>query len=315
MKDYAKKLADSVGSADEDRFRYLYERTRREYKKRDASWKKAQVIKSYERIAADIGEQDYKNAWKRVKAKSNLDNTTGENMPMKPSQPLRDKKNRLQTDPKAIQTVMAEHYKDLLQDDHNGDMRDQNFWESIWGDADEDGQVEEDLAQTQDLAKKITWQECLLAIRAMNGGTSPGVDEVHIDVLKGLVAEECMAELQFQNPHFVRKDNIQVHLAADKLPELPRTPMGKAVYKLLNLSWKLKRLPQAWEENIVVSLFKKGDPENPDNYRGVTLIPVRSEQAYWIENKGASGKAKKPYPSSSRYKKRFEGVTSKVKQL
>ncbi|KAJ3013646.1 hypothetical protein NUW54_g1530 [Trametes sanguinea] len=273
MKRYARSLADSIGSAQEDRFRRLHQKTQKEFRKLYNEWTLRCTVKSYERLANDIGSHDYKNAWRRVKAKSNLENTTGENMPMKPSQPLRDKNGGLQTSPEALQGIMAEHYKKLLQDDSDGSMRDQQHWERIWGPVNEEESSHNE-ESARNLNQNIGWKECLMAIREMNGGTSPGVDEVHIDVLKGLLAEECMAELQFQNPSFVRKDNIQVHLAADKLPEVPRTPMGTAVYELLALSWKLKRLPKAWEENVIVSLLKKGSPEEPDNYRGVTLIPV-----------------------------------------
>ncbi|OJT10610.1 LINE-1 retrotransposable element ORF2 protein, partial [Trametes pubescens] len=276
MKGLAKKLADSAGSAGEDRFRRLYAKAKKDYKNAHNAWQQKQRVKSYERVASDLATCNLRNAWKRVKENSNLMNTTGFNMPMKPSQPLRDQQNVLQTDPEEIRKVMAEHYKTLLQDDESGQMRDQEHWHGIWGEAEvkETYEDDESLNIAHDIGKAFEWKEYLMAIREMNGGTSPGMDEIHIDVLKGLLAEECMAELVFQNPDFVRKDNVQVHLPEEKLPCVPRTNMGAALCDLMDTAWRLKRLPMAWEENVVVSLFKKGNPEAPDNYRGVTLISV-----------------------------------------
>ena len=33
-------------------------------------------------------------------------------------------------------------------------------------------------------------------------------------------------------------------------------------------------MPMKWREGLIVSLFKKGDKEDPGNYRGITLLSV-----------------------------------------
>ena len=38
--------------------------------------------------------------------------------------------------------------------------------------------------------------------------------------------------------------------------------------------WRLEWTPRDWRNCIVVSLYKKGNPELPTNYRGITLISV-----------------------------------------
>ena len=33
-------------------------------------------------------------------------------------------------------------------------------------------------------------------------------------------------------------------------------------------------VPPQWREGLIVNLFKKGDKEDPGNYRGITLLSV-----------------------------------------
>ena len=40
-----------------------------------------------------------------------------------------------------------------------------------------------------------------------------------------------------------------------------------------------------WSEAIIQPLFKKGDPQIPDNYRGITLLSIYSELYSYILNK------------------------------
>ena len=41
-----------------------------------------------------------------------------------------------------------------------------------------------------------------------------------------------------------------------------------------NLVWNNEYVPTYWREGLIVSLFKKGDREDPGNYRGITLLSV-----------------------------------------
>ena len=43
--------------------------------------------------------------------------------------------------------------------------------------------------------------------------------------------------------------------------------------------------PENWSEAIIQPLFKKGDPENPDNYRGISLLSICSKLYSYILNK------------------------------
>ena len=41
---------------------------------------------------------------------------------------------------------------------------------------------------------------------------------------------------------------------------------------LFRVVWHEEVVPKEWREGLIVNLFKKGDKEEPGNYRGITLI-------------------------------------------
>ena len=43
---------------------------------------------------------------------------------------------------------------------------------------------------------------------------------------------------------------------------------------LFNLVWDNEYAPIYWREVLIVRLFKKGDKEDPGNYRAITLLNV-----------------------------------------
>ena len=51
-------------------------------------------------------------------------------------------------------------------------------------------------------------------------------------------------------------------------------PMCEMLLTLFNLVWDNECAPSYWREGLIVSLFKKGDREDPGNYRGITLLNV-----------------------------------------
>ena len=44
--------------------------------------------------------------------------------------------------------------------------------------------------------------------------------------------------------------------------------------QLFTVIWREEFVPSQWREGLIVSLFKKGDKEDPGNYRGITLLSV-----------------------------------------
>ena len=56
---------------------------------------------------------------------------------------------------------------------------------------------------------------------------------------------------------------------------------GNAMYEMLltlvNLVWNNAYISTYWREGLIISLFKKGDREDPGNYRSITLLSVISK--------------------------------------
>jgi len=46
------------------------------------------------------------------------------------------------------------------------------------------------------------------------------------------------------------------------------------IQKLPNSIWKKEKLPEEWKESIIVSIHKKGDKTDCNNYRGISLLPI-----------------------------------------
>ena len=50
--------------------------------------------------------------------------------------------------------------------------------------------------------------------------------------------------------------------------------MVELLKQLFTVIWREEIVPPQWREGLIVNLFKKGDKEDPGNYRGITLLSV-----------------------------------------
>ena len=44
--------------------------------------------------------------------------------------------------------------------------------------------------------------------------------------------------------------------------------------QLFSVIWQEEIVPRQWRDGLIVNIFKKGDIEDPGNYRGITLLNV-----------------------------------------
>ena len=56
--------------------------------------------------------------------------------------------------------------------------------------------------------------------------------------------------------------------------------------QLFSVIWQEKIVPRQWREGLIVNIFKKGDREDPANYRGITLLSVVGKVFCKILNNG-----------------------------
>ena len=231
------------------------------YKKELKAWRRGEKSKHYARIAEDFVVHDHRNVWSRLR--SQIDTRERGNIPP----PVRNKAGALCVDSDSHLAAVKEHYQALAQDDPDNTSRDERYWDSISLNY---PRREEPL---KELNTPLLWKEIVVAIRGMNRDTAPGVDKMHVNLLKAMVKEECMLEAYGLEKEKHPDMSIRA-LPESKIPKSPLSPMGKALWKVLTAVWALEDIPDGWSEVVIVNLFKKGDPELLVNYRGLSLISV-----------------------------------------
>ena len=50
--------------------------------------------------------------------------------------------------------------------------------------------------------------------------------------------------------------------------------MVNLLEQLFSVIWQEEIVPRQWRDDLIVNIFKKGDREDPSNYRGITLLSV-----------------------------------------
>lgn len=93
-----------------------------------------------------------------------------------------------------------------------------------------------------DLDAPITHDEVRKAIRSLKPGKATGIDDILAEFLKS-------AE-QFVTPFLTR---------------------------LFNKLYDSGHFPEVWTRSVIIPLLKKGDPNNPENYRGISLLSITSK--------------------------------------
>ena len=87
-----------------------------------------------------------------------------------------------------------------------------------------------------------TEEEIQAAIKAMKNGKAAGIDGIHAEMLKADI-----------------------------------TTATKALGKLFNCIWEKEDIPEDWSKGLIVKLPKKGDLQQCDNWRGITLLSIPSK--------------------------------------
>ena len=66
-------------------------------------------------------------------------------------------------------------------------------------------------------------------------------------------------------------DQVSV-IAFKKCPILRSHPT-----KIIQSAWKIRTFPKSWKSGITVLAYNKGDPNEPETFRPITLQPILSK--------------------------------------
>ena len=258
VKKYSKKVTHFRGQAPKEIDLTRLAHAQRRFKTAKREWEIRLKHQHYAQVTDDFVSHDHKGVWDRLRPQVRPGSeSTGIN-------PVKDKDGILQYRAEDILAAMKEHYEDLLTYDPQNVSQNFAHWDGM-----DFGVPKPEMVG---LDHDLLWPEILNTIRGMNRNTAVGKDAIHINVLKAMVLEESMAQIKEENPAFRRPDNVRIDLPYKELPQEPLTPMGKVFYVLLQKTWRTGCIPDKWNEVQIVNLFKGGDPESTNNYRGISLI-------------------------------------------
>jgi hypothetical protein len=176
--------------------------------------------------------------------------------------PVKKKSGHLLTNEDEIRKRVTEYYQELAQDIGNAECLTSEFWKGKAGPRKPELPVND----------QIQWREVMAVIRKMQLNTAAGTDLIPVEMMRALFKEECRATLQKKG--IAPKDLIDVALPEGELLNEPVTPMGIHLYRIICGIWTTSGQPGKWEEAIIASLHKTGDPTDLQNYRGISLIAV-----------------------------------------
>ena len=151
-----------------------------------------------------------------------------------------------------IHQAWGEHYAALAAD-ATGHSQDAQHWEFL------DPQPQEK-AWIQSLDEVMTEMEIWAALRKMKAHRAPGGDGIPTELLKACLVEEKAV--------LAHAEKAQ---GAEPTPP-PPTPMTDSLTLLINFAYAKGMVAEAWAESLVVSIPKKGDLADMNNYRGISLM-------------------------------------------
>lgn len=230
-----------------------------------SAWKKKMEQREMQQTCEDAVMLESKRLWNRVR---NIMVSKGMAASQK-AHPVMDKDHKLCITTEEILAAVREHYNVLANSDV-GHSQDEEYWKSV--------PIETPRkARLKGINEPISFVNMLMAIRKMKTGTVAGPDEIHVNVLKVLLKTEILEMIKAQNIELERPAppvGVDFAVSEAELPRAPRTPLGKALLKLVQGVWEREETPAIWNEVHVVNLFKSGSPEDLNNYRGISLMSV-----------------------------------------
>jgi exonuclease III len=174
-------------------------------------------------------------------------------------QPIRHH-GEMQLELESILEAWRWHYAELAKDP-TGNSQSPEKWLV-------DFPVEDDLDPLPGLNDLLTIEEVWLTLSRGKGNKAPGMDGIPLDFQMSALVEE--ARLREYNGR--RGMNELLVDANGDVETEPEAPFTKILLNMLQMVWTSGHIPKDWEDSIVVSIPKKGDLADMDNYRGISLM-------------------------------------------
>jgi len=143
----------------------------------------------------------------------------------------------------------AEHYKELATD-ASSHSPDENYWKNVLGSS----QIS---AEIWDINHPITMSEIESTIRDMKNNKAPGPDGILTEFFKA----------------FFKNDVLSDDHSNSNTTDNNYSDCVKCLLLLFNKIWD-GDFPNEWNSASIVSIPKKGDLSDCNNYRGISLINV-----------------------------------------
>lgn len=195
--------------------------------------KKRSWEKFCEKGAAHLAKGEFRLFWSWIKSVSGQ-GRAGRSQVVTP---VRGSNGELLLDPEDIKNAWADHYGKLCSDP-DGTSRSAVFWEDKVT-----GPPREELEGLNDT---VTWREVNDVLAGLKNGKAPGVSGMPVEWLKVAVEKDVGVK--------------------------PRSAMAAAIFYIVRCMIEKGLVPDSLNKALVVSIPKKGDLTDMDNYRGISLM-------------------------------------------
>ena len=179
---------------------------------------------------------DPKRAWRKLAELGGYSDRYGSTGPAI----IKNEDGDLLTDINEVGAAWVRHFRRLAADDSK---RGREYWQRFIKDL--------GLPHLTELDGDFTIKELFAATRKLKLHKAPGEDNITAEWIKKLL------------PYDSDGDN----------GDFP-SRMAQVMWKLLNAIWREGHIPSCWRRTSLVTILKKGDPLEMDNYRGISLLPM-----------------------------------------
>lgn len=148
--------------------------------------------------------------------------------------------------------ILHEHYQRLFEDQEKN-SKNPSYWYNTTRDDLNSPELEE-------LNQPLSWAEIHEALHRAPYQKSPGKDGIVMEFYKSAIVNDS-------------KDPVE----KKKWMKYPRTRLAIVIMKLFTKIWEEEKFPNQWNLAQIVSIPKKPNSSNPNDYRGISLLNTLSK--------------------------------------